>query len=94
MFDEAGLGDPWTRADSVPQDEPDSESSLVKVVDEIVEPLEADGLELSGLAGCLLFLAAAAQDAAKGHSSRAAAVYNILISLEGLGCGEILSTFS
>ena len=39
-------------------------------------------MEWSGLAECLLLLSTAAQDAAKGHSSRAAAVSNVQISLE------------
>ena len=66
----------------VPVGETDPGGFLIRVVDEIIDPLEADGLECSGRADFFLLRTAAAQDAAKGHSSRAAAASNIQVSLE------------
>ena len=74
------MSDPWTWADLVPGDTPDAETFLVEVVDEIVEPLDTG--DWAGLGEQLLLLVAAAQDAAQGHSRRAAAVPDIQVSLE------------
>ena len=74
------MGDPWTWADLVPEDVTNPETFLVQVVDEIVEPLNSG--DWTDLGEQVLLLAAAAQDAARGHSRRAAAVPNIQISPE------------
>ena len=76
----AGMGDPWTWADLVLEDVTNPETFFVQVVDEIVEPLSSG--DWTDLGEQLLLLVAAAQDAARGHSRRAAAVPNIQISLE------------
>ena len=79
-LDRAGLGVPWTWADLVLGGETDPRGYLVRVVDEIVEPLETDD-GWADLGDLLVLLVAAAQDAAQGHSARAAAVSNLKVSL-------------
>ena len=58
-LDGAGLGDLWTWADLVPGGETDPRAYLVRVVDEIVEPLETDD-DWADLGDLLVLLVAAA----------------------------------